>query len=145
MHVVETVAQALELYAMPMTHHSGIASMANQFDIDCAMTHCVCNDNSHLGLFKGLLQDAMHILVNAVKLLLLDVALLQQFCPVLLVSILVLLDGLQACNVISVSCQAEATANRSCRTSQGRQDTHVLLVVLLMLLIYKLATSVQDA
>ena len=47
-----------------------------------------------LGLFKSLLQEVLHILVNAVQLVLLDLALLQQLGPVLLVTILMLLDGL---------------------------------------------------
>ena len=49
---------------------------------------------AHLSLLKGLLQNLVDILVNLVKLVLLDVALLQQGLAVLLVRILVLLDCL---------------------------------------------------
>lgn len=49
----------------------------------------------YLGFLKRLLQYVLHVLVNAVQLVLLDVAFLQQLGPVLLVAVLMLLDGLQ--------------------------------------------------
>ena len=51
---------------------------------------------AHLGLLKRLLQDAVHVLVNLVQLVLLDVALLQQALGVLLVRVLVRSDGLHS-------------------------------------------------
>ena len=50
----------------------------------------------YLGFLKGLLQDVVHILVNLVQLVLLDVALLQQPLRILLVGVLVRPDGLHA-------------------------------------------------
>ena len=51
---------------------------------------------AYLGLLKRLLQDAVHVLVNLVQLVLLDVALLQQALGVLLVRVLMRSNGLHS-------------------------------------------------
>ncbi len=48
----------------------------------------------YLGFLKGLLQDVVHVLVNLVQLVLLDVALLQQPLGILLVGVLMRPDRL---------------------------------------------------
>ena len=69
--------------------------MGRMTKVDLADSQSAQIRRAYPGLLKSLLQELLHILVNAVQLVLLDFALLQQLGLVLLVRVIVLLDGLQ--------------------------------------------------
>lgn len=73
-------------------------NMGSMTTVDLAYSKSAQIRRAYPGLLKSLLQDLLHILVNAVQLVLLDFALLKQLGPVLLVRVIVLLDGLQRHN-----------------------------------------------